>query len=376
MRVHAETSQKIPVPVNNKPFRNGTRDLVELAVRGLEDMFDEGEQLFCHRSKLDGDKLENEGHSLRYTLITLLGLFRFEQKGGKSPFAIESLIDSLIKRIDRIDSLGDLGLMLWLCGLAAPDRIKDIRAAVPLESAIDRYKDGTQRLTVELSWFLTGLVYAAASSAQTSSETSRVAFTVFEILQKNRGGEGIFGHQSPGGITGILRGRIGCFADQVYPIYVLSKYAEIFDNKDAAALAERCADAICAHQGELGQWWWHYDAVSGKIRGRYPVFSVHQHAMAPMALLAAGQLTGRDYSDPIYKGVEWIRGNNELGLNLIDSSRNRIWRSFYESRSKILFELAYSAVLPLRENENSRKKLMARLECRPYCLGWLLYAFA
>ena len=34
-----------------------------------------------------------------------------------------------------------------------------------------------------------------------------------------------------------------------------------------------------------GQWWWHYDVRDGSVVERYPVYSVHQHAMAPMALL-------------------------------------------------------------------------------------------
>jgi len=73
-----------------------------------------------------------------------------------------------------------------------------------------------------------------------------------------------------------------------------------------------CAEAICRMQGPSGQWWWHYDARNGRIFERYPVYAVHQDGMAPMALFALGEVARLDFSEPIYKGLAWISGNNEL----------------------------------------------------------------
>ena len=41
----------------------------------------------------------------------------------------------------------------------------------------------------------------------------------------------------------------------------------------------RCAHGLCQAQGALGQWWWHYDSLRGRVFEGYPVFSVHQHGM-------------------------------------------------------------------------------------------------
>jgi hypothetical protein len=125
----------------------------------------------------------------------------------------------------------------------------------------------------------------------------------------------------------------------------------------------------------LGQWWWHYDAVSGKTIGRYPVYSVHQDGMAPMALFALSEISGNDFSHAIYRGLEWIAGKNELDLNLVDFSRNIIWRSFRRKK----YKMYYDEILSLINLDNigrEYKDLTVLYECRPYHFGWLLYAFA
>lgn len=349
------------------------RYLVRIAVHGLENMYDEKERLFCYRSALTGGRLLNEGHSIRYSLISLLGLFRYEDRVGRSSFDIPLLLDSLLRRCDRIDSLGDIGLLLWLCSLAEPSRIREIANLTPLNSAMDRYRDGSMRLTTELSWFLAGLVYAVRARVDVGVEVEQMARDVSGHLRKNWGRKGIFSHQAMTNMSGLLRGRIGCFADQVYPIYALSKFFETFEDDEAKAIVKECVVRICEHQGSMGQWWWHYDALTGRVRGHYPVFSVHQHAMAPMALIAAGGVTGADYSTYLYKGLDWIAGKNELSLNLVDPTKGMIWRSLSESRAKMLLELAISGILPF---QTSRGRVFPLYECRPYCLGWLLYALA
>jgi hypothetical protein len=84
-------------------------------------------------------------------------------------------------------------------------------------------------------------------------------------------------------------------------------------HQEAKQFALDCALGICQARGPLGQWWWHYDSVRGRVADGCRVFSVHQHTMGPMTLFALGE-TFEDL--------------------------------------KVLFE------------------------CRPYELGWLLYAFA
>lgn len=109
--------------------------------------------------------------------------------------------------------------------------------------------------------------------------------------------------------------------------------------------------------------------------GRYPVYSVHQDGMAPMALFALSEASEKDFSHAIYKGLEWITGKNELDLNLVDFSKNIIWRSFHRKKYKMYYDEILSLV-NLDNIEKEYKDLTVLYECRPYHLSWLLYAFA
>jgi hypothetical protein len=137
----------------------------------------------------------------------------------------------------------------------------------------------------------------------------------------------------------------------------------------------RTAEKMCELQAPLGEWSWHYDSVSGKVVSRYPIYSVHQHAMGPMMLFAASEATGRDFSDAIYKGLAWISGKNELRRDFVEPSLGLVWRCIY-----LDFVNAYSDAamrfLRIRTGTVDARRLQVRHECRPYELGWLLYAFA
>ena len=174
---------------------------------------------------------------------------------------------------------------------------------------------------------------------------------------------------------GIVRGRIGCFADQVYPIYGLSKFYEATGELDALKIAGESGDAICSLQGELGQWWWHYDSVTGKVAGRYPVFSVHQDGMAPMALFELGRVSGNDYGTWIYKGLTWITGRNELNCNLVDVNNSAIWRNIHRRTLGKYMEVLTS-IMTSQSGQGQPTDLRVLFECWSYHLGWLLYAFA
>jgi hypothetical protein len=63
---------------------------------------------------------------------------------------------------------------------------------------------------------------------------------------------------------------------------------------------------LCEAQGPLGQWWWHYNSLTGRVPEGYSVFSVHQHAMGSMPLFALGEATQCDFTPWIYRGLKWI----------------------------------------------------------------------
>lgn len=136
----------------------------------------------------------------------------------------------------------------------------------------------------------------------------------------------------------------------------------------------RTAEKMCELQGPMGEWSWHYDSVTGRVVSRYPVFSVHQHAMGPMMLFAASEATGIDFSSAIHKGLAWI-SNNELRQDFVEPSLGLVWRCIYLDRLDAWTDAALR-FMQLRQGPVSASRLKVRYECRPYELGWLLYAFA
>lgn len=363
---------------NSKSDINDSRlpeQLINISVNGLSEMFDKEKQFFSYRAKRAEQGIVNEGHSFRYTIISLLGLSRLEQQGKHLFIDSNSVLENLLNNAGKIDNIGDLGLLLWLCALTSPESANRLFVTLDTNNALKQYPDAIEGKTTELAWFLTGLSYLASAPIKKPQGIEDLTKKTYELLKQNYEHKGIFRHQNRNTLKGIIRGRMGCFADQVYPIYALSKFAQAYDNKEALRIAKECGETICNLQGTLGQWWWHYDSANGRVLGRYPVYSVHQDGMAPMALFSLSKASGLNFNDAAYKGLNWITGNNELSYNMIDNSRNVTWRSFYRKKPKMRFE----ELMTLAGFDNNNKEyndLMILFECRSYHLGWLLYALA
>jgi hypothetical protein len=352
--------------------------LVELACEGLVPMFDPQQQLFCYRLKKTDSGLVQEGISRRYTMMCLMGLRRLEEGGAALPIAIAPVLEGLLGDTSWVDNIGDLGVLLWTCAVVAPERLNGLGEKLDVAHAFSRYRHTQHWRTMELAWFLTGLCHWGLARPEKLAELKDLAFQTVAILRKNQGEHGYFGHLArTGSIAGMLRGRIGSFADQVYPIYAMTRFWQAFGEQTAREAALHCARAICQAQGPLGQWWWHYDAVNGRVVNGYPVFSVHQHGMAPMTLLALGEATQCDFTPWIYRGLRWINSHNELDFEMEDASARLIWRCVFSSSFQ--FKRKINALFKLRNHDGEQepaKNLKVRFECRPYELGWLLYAFA
>lgn len=345
--------------------------LLPLAVKGLKSMYDEKRGLFCYRLQKTDSGVTLEGASHRYTMMSLLGLIRARSAGLLSPIDIEAAVDRLLSDTSWVDNIGDLGLLLWLCSDTSEKHAREFFRKFNLSSALESYPDARRRHTMELSWFLNGLVHACKKNAQTDLQS--LSYQILQMVKANQGSHGLFGHMSKSGsLAGFVRGQIGSFADQVYPILALAHFSQVFGDEGAKAAASRCGNAICARQGSLGQWWWHYDSLTGKVVQRYPVYSVHQHAMGPMALIALEEFLGEDFRVPINEGLKWINGANELGKDLEEAELGVVWRCIRLPKAT-----GYAAALAgCMGMENRHRSFHILYECRPYELGWLLYAFA
>jgi len=348
-----------------------TAHLVTLAIKGLESMYDPRKKLFCYRLRKTPERPVLEGISHRYTIITLLGLLRARSAGLQAPIDVEATIDRLFDDTAWVDNIGDLGLLLWLCAATSEEWLKRFDARFDLTRALEHFPDARRRLTMQLSWFLTGLTHACKTGR--AADLEPLADETYRLVRANQGQHGLFGHmakwRSP---AGLVRGRVGSFADQVYPILAMAHFSQVFGDGEASDNALRCASAICRLQGSQGQWWWHYDSVTGRVVEHYPVFSVHQHGMGPMALLALEESCGADFHTHTNNGLRWITGENELGQDLVDTHVGVAWRCIQPPKSS-----AYAATIGgFVGRKPPRGRLNVLYECRPYELGWLLYAFA
>jgi len=351
---------------------------IALAIRGLVPMFNEQRQLFCYSLKKTERGMVPEGLSPRYTMMTLMGLHRLEEAGGVSPIEVKPALQALLTDLDWVKDVGDLGLLLWLCSLVAPERLAELEGRIELGTALVRYRSAKRGVTMELAWFLTGLSNWALACPEKLPRLRDLAFKTFAMLKKNRGEQGFFGHLArEGSVEGMTRGRIGSFADQVYPIYAMTRFSQAYQEESAMEATLPCGRGLCQAQGPLGQWWWHYDSLTGRVLEGYPVFSVHQHAMGPMALFALGEAAQCDFTPWIYRGLKWINVGNELRFNMEDDSAQVIWRCQFWPTSQVKRYLKAAFNLGSEDRPyKERKDLKVLFECRPYELGWLLYAFA
>ncbi|OHB65093.1 MAG: hypothetical protein A2Y76_15740, partial [Planctomycetes bacterium RBG_13_60_9] len=274
--------------------------------------------------------------------------------------------------VDETEELGEVALTTW-----AARTLDHPNASTAIE-ALRRMEPGHRPYpTVELSWALTALVLDGNDAADMA-----LAEKIAEVLMGSfRQESGLFPSGRAEKHLSALRAHVCCFADVVYPIQALSYYHMATGNAHAAEVATRCAERICQLQGPQGQWWWHYDIRTGQVLERYPVYAVHQDAMAPMALFALADACGRDYSASIEKGLRWLFHPPEKTGSLVDAERHIIWRKVARrGPSKFvrgLQALASSAHPGIRVPavDVLFPPVTIDYESRPYHWGWLLYAW-
>ncbi len=364
-----------PEPVAGAPSLKRVEHLRGLALRALPRMVTRsGFFGWCIRRGRSGDRLE--GESLRYTAIVLIGLSAQKQDvsgrilgaGGS-----DACCDRLIDRLPRMNNIGDVALTLWA---AVSLRRRNAAAALERLKALSPVERPCP--TVELSWVVSALSFhpeflTDEKLARAAAKRLKGAFHPDSAL---------FSHHAPGTRAGFFREHVSCFADWVYPVQALSLYHEMTRDAEAAQSARASAAKMVSLQGPAGQWWWHYDVRTGRVVEPYPVYAVHQDGMAPMALLDLKDRCGADHTVAMMKGVDWLYEAPECGSRLVDDEAGLIWRKVarYEPNKWVRgMQAAASRMHPALRVPGTGVLFPARRidwECRPYHLGWLLYAFS
>ncbi len=230
----------------------------------------------------------------------------------------EDLVGHLAKQIDEISGLGDAALVCWA---AAESGHADLGHALQRLAALDQPERPVD--VVSAAWVVSALV-----AARPVADVERHLAMARQRLLAARG-PAIYPHTT-GPATPWYRAHVGSFADQVYPIQALARLHRSADDPEALAVAGTVARAICSAQGAGGQWWWHYDSRTGAVVEGYPVYSVHQHAMGPMALLDLADAGGDGHLDAIRRGLRWLAGPPEgrsaTGVQLVLDEPPITWR--------------------------------------------------
>ncbi len=348
--------------------------LSSMAATALLPLFDGTEMLFTRRITLRGRGFCREPASPRRTVIALLGLHRFADSGQRQPFDLPSIETAVFQDKRWIKGIGDLGILIQFAAEYSPDRLSSLADNFDFAEALEIFPDGREARTAALSCFLAGISHAKLSSPDSLPDLTDMAVDTYHLLQENQGPGGIF---ADAGLPGLLQqpfsNRFGTIADQMHAVYALTTFARAFGIEEPLADALNCANAIRALQGDKGQWWFLYDKRSSRVVNRYPVFSIYQNGIAPMALLALAEATGQNFDDAICTGLSWVAGANELGVDLRDWQHGVIWDSI-EPRSRITNFCDSALNLIHCSRKSPDENLRVRFEARPDHFGWLLYA--
>ena len=357
--------------------RDNTVDrLIAIATSGLPQMYCEDSQRFVHTCRRSAaGTLQRVGQSVRYGAIVTLGARHLPEDVQRKIFSGQSALEfcgRMLGEIHSVQNLGDVALITWAAAELQHPQLDDaIRRLREMSGAV------CQCYTVEAAWIVSALT-AAANHTDVDDDLCKASRRLFHCFRSRAG---VFAHHSDRSNT--LRGRshVASFADQVYSIQAFAKYYRVAGDAQALETAGQCAEQICAVQGAAGQWWWHYDARTGGVVEEYPVYSVHQNSMGPMALLELREAGGPSFDEAVQRGLRWLTNPPEIERSLIDDERFVIWRKIARAEPRKATRAIRAATT--RVHPKFRMQWLDRVfrptvidfECRPYHLGWILYTW-
>jgi hypothetical protein len=314
--------------------------------------------------------------NLTSTCICLVSIERAEIKPSEIGFKPVQTFNALLKLAQSKPYLGGIGLIIWA------NAVWEMKSLAELQQQLDIPFENltvalTSLTTMETAWLVSGLLheYQHHPAAKTKEYLDIALNTLLNRYQPSSHLMVHAAAQAPW--SHRLRRWVANFADQIYPVQALAFAAITSGNEVAKQTAANLANQLAKLQGKLGQWWWHYNPHNGEILQFYPVYSVHQYGMAPMALAALQAAQGSNFEPLVQRGRDWLE-HNELNLKMIDRQANTIWRDI-EYHQNLLGKIVRRTNSLLRKGDQLTAKplnLKLNYETRPYEWGWCLYAGA
>ena len=351
--------------------------LLITAPRGLSAAYLPEDQQFAQtvRSTMtdEGIQARPTSTNLRYTAMAGLGLSRLPVVQQQQVLAGATAGDVLARAAVRAESSHDPGAVAVTAWALAE---AEGRHPTELMQRLSRCLRSNVPLgTLELAWIVTALT---AVRLEGTGDLFEIA--VGRLLQA-QSPHGLFPHRVPARTMPAWRAHVGSFADQVYPLQALARGYVVTRDDRLLSAANRTAERLCRLQGSAGQWWWHYDTRTGGVVERYPVYAVHQHAMGPMVLMDLAEAGGDDHRQEVAAGLGWLQQVPETAEELISERFGLVWRKVgrREPRKTARAAGAASSWLAPGRGVPGLDRLfppgVVDHECRPYELGWMLYAW-
>lgn len=346
--------------------------IVALSLRTLPRMLVPGRPVFG--LELAKDHRPPEFHpvrSWRYTIMCLLGLERAHRSGQSSGLDLKALLDATVEASSQF-APGDLGLLLWLAVRMQASQAEVVAAS--LEQRLSQ-ADLDSLEGMEVAWIIAG---AAAHAHSIGARESKVGRRVVDyFLERRISPSGLAWHFGRG-----WRKRFPNFATQIYSLHALSLRVRLLGDERCSRQATVIAARLKSLQRENGGWPWLYDATRGIVVEPFEVYSVHQHAMGPMALIELHEATGYDVREMLERSLGWLESRNELQFPMIDDRAGLIYRSIRRTKPRDRLAICSRTLKSLAGLSTGRERVqgISGLEinstCRPYELGWLLEAWA
>lgn len=352
--------------------------LIALAPTGLASGFVPEAGAFAQTLRATGGpqgvRLQKEGISQRYTAMAALGVARLpldQQRSVLGGRTAGDIVAALTERALHAADPGVVALAAWahaeVNGIYADKLFSRLRTVLSSAEPLP---------TVAGAWLVT-----AAAAAHRWGDTDDLLSTGVELIRSHAGHHDIYPHELRAGDGRRWRGHVGSFADQVYPLQALARASQVTGDAEHLAAADRTAAQICRLQGEHGQWWWHYDTRDGTVVERFPVYSVHQHAMAPMVLLDLKAAGGADHGQSVARGLTWLESHPETVEELISDRWQLVWRKVGRREPRKAARALSALTTSVRPGthlpglDRLLPPAVVDHECRPYELGWMLYAW-
>ena len=352
--------------------RGRVEGLVRLALDGLARMYDPAREVFFTR-RFDRPVERDDHLSLRYTVICSLGIHDAIDGGFETALDPGRLLESGFAQFQG-DDIDHLAMALW--SDAAQGGGLHRRILPRLLPQLDDSRFLERSIGRVLAWALIGLMRheeAGGGDAAVRRRADALLCFARERLWCEAGG--LFRHRAAG--SEFSRAQT-LFSTQIYWVYAFALYGRMRGDREAVRIAGRCADRLHALRDPFGGFAWHYNALSGKVVERFPVYSVHQDGMAPMALFELAAADGQEVRERNRENLSWL-WSNQLGIRMVDEERQVIYRALrrrFPMNRWFKGTGRMAARVGLHGLGDLPWFLRLNATCRPYHLGWLLHAFA